>query len=790
MFKDHRRLSWLGLLAALGMCPVSGAVLKTLPGHVPAVVARLHPDGRLAADARLDLAIGLPLRNRPALDTFLGQLYNPASTNFHRFLTPAQFTARFGPTAQDYQAVIQFAQTNGLSITRTHGNRVLLDVNGSVADIEKAFHVTLRTYRHPTEPGEFFAPDTEPSVAADLPVLDISGLSDLGKPRPLSHRRPASGWGGAADGSSPGGGYLGNDFRNAYVPGTTLDGSGQMVGLIQFTGYDSNDIAAYETQAGLPNVPLQNIFIDDYSGAVGDGEDEACLDIEMAISMATNLAAVVVFEATNNAANWNDVLNAMASSNQIKQFSSSWGYSAGPSQTADEIFQQMAAQGQSFFQASGDGDAWTGPIWQPAESPYVTSVGGTTLTTSGAGGAYLSETVWNWGDINTTWPYNGNGSWGSGGGVSGDYLIPDWQTNVDMTTNLGSTVMRNIPDVALVADNIYVTYGSGTNGIYGGTSCAAPLWAGFTALVNQQAASLGSPPVGFINPAVYALGGSTNYAPCFHDISTGSNTWGGSPDQYYAVPGYDLCTGWGTPTGTNLIAALAGTTTYDRQELVRNGGFETGYFTGWTLFGDTADTNYIYNAVETPANGFDVAHSGSYGAFLGDNQLAVLAQTLATDPGQIYLLSFWLDNPVSGPGQQFEVNWNTNAATNTIYYVLEPPAFSWTNFNFAVTATGTNTTLQFGAENATNYFGLDDVSVTAMPAPSFSALAAATNGFALTWNTYAGATYLIQYKTNLLQVGWLDLGGVFPATGDPLTVVDTNAINNPPERFYRLSEVP
>ena len=81
----------------------------------------------------------------------------------------------------------------------------------------------------------------------------------------------------------------------------------------------------------------------------------------------------------------------------------------------------------------------------------------------------------------------------------------------------------------------------------GGTSCAAPLWAAFTALVNQQAAAASQPPVGFLNPALYAIGKGANYTTCFHDITTGNNTWSGSPNLFFAVPGYDLCTGWGTP---------------------------------------------------------------------------------------------------------------------------------------------------------------------------------------------------------------------------------------------------
>ncbi|HEX5397490.1 MAG TPA: hypothetical protein VFY06_00385, partial [Verrucomicrobiae bacterium] len=135
--------------------------------------------------------------------------------------------------------------------------------------------------------------------------------------------------------------------------------------------------------------------------------------------------------------------------------------------------------------------------------------------------------------------------------------IPSWQQGINMVTNHGSTTMRNIPDVAMTADNIYVRYNNGS--IYtdgGGTSASAPLWAGFIALANQQAASLDKPSVGFLNPALYAIGRSPAYAGAFHDITNGNNFSSVSPANYPAVPGYDLCTGWGTPDGQNLINAL------------------------------------------------------------------------------------------------------------------------------------------------------------------------------------------------------------------------------------------
>jgi subtilase family serine protease len=183
------------------------------------------------------------------------------------------------------------------------------------------------------------------------------------------------------------------------------------------------------------------------------------------------------------------------------------------------------------------------------------------LTTFGR--KWNGETAWNYRS-------SGLGTGESGGGVSTIYAIPIWQQGVSMSANGGSTSMRNLPDVSMVADDVWCIYANGQSGAFGGTSVATPLWAGFTALVNQQNAALGRPPAGFINPAIYALGKSSAYASCFHDVTTGNNTNSSSPTEYYAVPGYDLCTGWGTPTGSNLINALVQMPEYNVNVL--NGG--------------------------------------------------------------------------------------------------------------------------------------------------------------------------------------------------------------------------
>lgn len=559
-----------------------------LHGHLPPATSSLQPIGRLAATNHLRLAIGLPLRDQTTLSNLLHDLYDPNSPQFHHYLTPEEFAQRFGPSEADYQALTSFARANGLRITATHPNRVLLDVDASVGDIERILHVRMLTYRHPTENRDFYAPDTEPSLDLDIPVLHISGLDNYSLPRPrlqtvrpavnssnpdnspapdgatpveiasptvssgvpMSPSQPAGesgGWSALPNaGSGASGSYMGADFRAAYAPGVSLNGSGQSVGLLQFDGYTAADITYYESKAGLPSVTLSNILIDGATGlpSGSGGEVEVSLDIEMSLSMAPGLSKIYLYEAANPSP-FVDILSRMANDNLAKQLSCSWYQPNGPSNlVADQIFQQMAAQGQTFFSASGDNDAYTGLIPFPGDTPFITEVGGTTLTTTGPAGPYVSETVWN----------RGNGI-GTGGGISTQYPIPTWQTNINTAPILGSSTMRNVPDVALTAENVDVR-ADGADQVVGGTSCAAPLWAGFTALINQQAANFGKPSVGFLNPAVYAIGAQASYPLIFHDTTNGNNTSSSSPAKFYAATGYDLCTGWGTPTGQKLIDAL------------------------------------------------------------------------------------------------------------------------------------------------------------------------------------------------------------------------------------------
>ncbi len=229
------------------------------------------------------------------------------------------------------------------------------------------------------------------------------------------------------------------------------------------------------------------------------------------------------------------------------------------------------------------------------------------------------------------------------------------------------------------------------------------------------------------------------------------------------------------------------------QNLVANGGFETGNFTDWTLVGDPiyyGASPAFYNAVIS-ANSFvgsgGFIHSGVYSAILGESgYLATISQTVSTLPGQVYLLSFWLLNSTNLPTAHFQADW----AGATVYDALNPPVFPWTNQRFMVVATNSATVLQFGAENDQGYFALDDVSLIPVPYPGFASSAPVGDSFQFTWAASPGLAYQIQYKTNLLQPDWISLGTPVPALTNFVTLADTNSMMNSSQRFYRLEVSP
>jgi hypothetical protein len=538
---------------------------QTLARHLrPAVSSGLaKPVAPVSSAQRMNLSIVLPLRNQKQLTAFLSRLYDPSSPDYRHFLSVPEFTEQYGPSAQDYQAVVEFARTQGFTVNGSPANRLVVPISGTVDQIQNAFNVSMKVYQHPTESRAFFSPDREPSIPSNLPVSHIAGMDNFSIPQ-ATVRRPQSN--GAmrttVEGSGPGGSYLGRDMRAAYYGGNALNGSGQTVALVQFDGYNIGDVTAsfngtatsstnganyvlhYTPASGgtIYTIPVNNIMLDGATGSPESGDDaEETLDIVQSISMAPSLSQIRVYIGNLDA----DILNQVASDDAAKQVSISWTWSPGDPDADDFFFEEMAAQGQSVFAASGDYGAYQidQPYFFPAEDAFVTAVGGTSLVTSGPGGAWLSESAWHQ----------------SGGGMSPDFIpMPTWQAGVANSANEGSATYRNVPDVAMEADfdNYNCDMGICQEG-WAGTSFASPRWAGYLALVNQQAAEQGESSVGFLDPLLYSIGASPAYAGAFHDTTSGNNNYYGVEPNYNAVAGYDLVTGWGSPSAGALINDLA-----------------------------------------------------------------------------------------------------------------------------------------------------------------------------------------------------------------------------------------
>jgi subtilase family serine protease len=497
--------------------------------------------GPLPATQPMHLVLTLPIRNQAALDNFLQQVYDPSSASYRQFLTVEEFTARFGPSQQDYDEVVRFAETHGLTVVSTSRNRLNLDVTGSVASIEGAFHVMMGLYNLPAENRTFYAPDREPTTDLAVRLWHISGLDNYSIPRPQYVRNGEHPL--ATTGSGPGASFLGSDMRAAYYEGTALNGSGQSLGLLEYYGTDLTDLTTYYSNVGQTNhVPITLLSTDGTSTSCvysqGCDDTEQTLDMTQALGMAPGMSSLVMYVGSTDAA----IFNAMATASPLNaQLSSSWTWAPADPNTDNPYFEEFAAQGQNLFQAAGDSGKWTSSSEiYPADDVYVTSVGGTDLDTSSAGGPWSSETAWVDG----------------GGGISPDkFAIPSWQTAAANGCSSCSKTYRNGPDVSANANFTFYVCADQTTctaNEYGGTSFAAPMWAGYLALVNQQAVANGNHTVGFINPTLYTIGLGSNYDTDFHDITSGSN-------GYSATVGYDLATGWGSPNGAGLISALAGT---------------------------------------------------------------------------------------------------------------------------------------------------------------------------------------------------------------------------------------
>jgi subtilase family serine protease len=491
-------------------------------------------------------------RNQAGLDEFLKQQQDHNSPNYRKTLTVDQFTELYGPTREDYEAVKAFARQNGLEVVSGSRNRMLVQVRGTVANVEKALHVSMSLYQHDLEPRTFFQPDREPTPDMTVQLWHVGGLDNYATPHPALHKIDASvaaAKSNATTGSGPSQSFLGSDMRAAYYGGTALTGAGQTLGLFEFIGTDLTDLTTYYTNVGqTDNVPVTLTSVDTQSTLCKEpscDDTEQTIDMTQALGMAPNMNSLVMWIGTGGLSGQTlddpGILNGMATASPLNaQLSCSWAWKPTDNTTDDPFFQEFSAQGQNFFDATGDSGKWvsSGFVW-PADDPYITGVGGTDLDTSSAAGPWASETGWVDG----------------GGGISTNkFAIPSWQVSAAAGCAKCSQTLRNGPDVSANANFTFYVCADQTActaNLYGGTSFATPMWAGYLALANEQALANGaSGTFPFINPSLYDIYATSSYDTDFHDILTGGNSYG-------ATTGYDLATGLGSPNGDNLINALA-----------------------------------------------------------------------------------------------------------------------------------------------------------------------------------------------------------------------------------------
>ena len=538
------------------------------------------PGTRLRAtdsNQKIHLAVALHSQDEAGLTSFLADLYSPNSPIFHQYLTPVGFDARFGPTKSVRSQLVSFLQSQGLQVSDS-GTGMLVNADGTVAQVQAAFNVTISDYQD-VQGRVFYATDRTPTLPAALSgqVRAVAGLSNRAQLQAHSARNttpnisPRTGTPLPADCS----GAKGQTAQGAYVPdqlATAYDispfysagfsGTGQIVALYELADYANSDISTFQNCFPyLTNsIPITRVLVDGGPTAQNTtgGISEVELDMQIILGLVPNLGGMLVYEAPNtgNNANYLDNFQKIATDNLAQVVSDSWG-DCELNTDADlyngefAILQQMAAQGISVFAASGDngvldcrGDlanATARSVDDPASQPFVTGVGGTNLQVT-ITNSYSSETVWN------------NFSGASGGGVSTFWQKPAWQVG----TGVNNNVNRQVPDVAADGDpqTGYVTYIQGGWTTLGGTSGGAPLWAAQTLLTNQYLVANGKPRLGYANPSLYQVFNAPGLLyPPYHDITVGTNGQG-SDSGYAATPGYDRATGIGSFDGWNIARDL------------------------------------------------------------------------------------------------------------------------------------------------------------------------------------------------------------------------------------------
>ncbi len=526
-------------------------------GIVP-LVQKAHLLQATDSDQQLNLSIGLRLRNPAVLDSLLHAIYDPKSALYHHYLTPAEFNQLFAPTLDQVRQVATFMQSQGLTITNIAPNNLLIDATGSVAQAQGTFDTQINDYQLGQR--TFYANATPPSLPGPLSrfITSIGGLDNSVHYQP-HYRMLNTSLAGQ-------GGYAPKDLAAAYditsLQNDGILGDNQAIALFELDGYQTGDVAQYFQTYGLASPSITNVLVDGFNGSAGQGAIETELDIEVVAAIAPH-ARQIVYEGPNTTQGLNDTYNKIVTDHRVHIATTSWGIcesSSGPGelQTLDAIFKQAAAQGISFFAASGDSGAYdcgdgNPAVDSPASDPYVTGVGGTNLQLNT--GAYDHESVWS----NLKSRLHSPRGAGSGGGISNTFKQPGWQGGPGVD-NQYSNGNRQVPDVTADADpttgySIYCTVtnaGCPSSGwiTIGGTSAAAPLWAGGIALIDQYLKAHNMARIGSANPTLYRLFKGQQTFPAFHDITDGTNL------LYPATTGYDLASGLGSPDIYNIARDL------------------------------------------------------------------------------------------------------------------------------------------------------------------------------------------------------------------------------------------
>ncbi|HEX3792518.1 MAG TPA: protease pro-enzyme activation domain-containing protein [Pseudonocardiaceae bacterium] len=587
--RARRRAIRIGALGAIACAVTAGVFVATtsaqaasqplvaMPGSAAPTFVSAHRDSAVAAGQRVSVAVSLKLRNTDQLAALDAAVSTPGSADYGHYLSPAEFAAEYGPTAADVAQVREYLTSEGLSVTGVSGNNQVVDAAGPASKVAAAFDTSLSNYTDGSQ--KYYANDSAVSLPADMAsvVQGVSGLSS----RAVAHPENVPTTPKATPAASPVGGFSPTQYDGAYrLSQVGADGTGVTVALWEFDGYKASDLTSYNTQYGLSGPAATTVEVDgqSYDSRPGDGEGEVELDSEIVRGVAPK-ATQLVYEAPNSDQGQIDMANQIVSQDRVSVISISWGGCEQDSTSSsitstNNAFSQAVAEGMSIYSASGDdgsrdctrtaSGSGVKAVDFPGSSVFDTSVGGTTLTLSGT--SYGSEKAWS----------------DAGGGVSTVFAKPSWQP--------GTNTKRTVPDVSSNADpnTGFSVFSAGSWTEFGGTSCAAPLWSGFTALYNQKAATAGKANLGFGNPAFYQLLGGSSYGTTFHDVKTGSN------QDFSATTGYDEVTGIGSPIADALTTSLLGT------------GTGTGGNTV-TVTNPGAQTTAVNTAVSLTVNGTDSA---------------------------------------------------------------------------------------------------------------------------------------------------------------------------------------